>query len=947
MKKYLLSFLLLLSSTVYATDITISGTTNIKDTGLKADAPTANYGGSDQVLCGWTNAGAFLGYPAIAINISSIPNDSVITSFKLQFYNNLDPVGNNFPTVYAFRIPSNYVVGTATGTYQNTSSSYNNRGRSSATNIDGTAATTDSTWKELDGSPVDVTTSPWREWGGDFKQVGNEPKVTISSADTFEVDLVIQAQDSHAAGKDWICVILVDTVYGGSGLHDRWRMITNERTLSGNEMRPRVLVTYQSPPPITTFITALVFPPSIGSKNTQLVSFTVDDPGKLDWSTFSVFKSDLTTRLYWFPYSIVGSTATLRVINTWAANPEKIYINSDSPAPSYMFEDSVYYDRSTFNDNTSTYKTIDDWDDWNLSSMDSAGIPLLSFAAPDWDRDIREGSEIIYDFTETDPSKRYKYFYVSDSAHADPARYANNFLGWASAPTASGPWTKHGVLIDSEGDSINIEDPTFQYLATSNQWIFVCEEHNYANSRDNFAVSLYYADSLDGVWTYYDEIVPRTSGGYPDGFLNGEPASPGWVIQHKVLSGTDTLNLFVEAFKGLVDNPDVGTLWGDSASYTTRLVSYGDDIGFEWHFTDSSGAVNDAMPMPAVVWWPATGQNDSSKSIPDFAVEDYDGDKWMFGHGYEGTIRYKGPDWRNLAYVAPDSGQWSEPAQYDSATGKWIQVWIDNDRDSLFLMELTITDTTLWGDPDWTITHRANKFGSHARFRGSKSEVKDGKLHLYPPPRFSGTAALMLKSRITGYFAVEFWGVFPGVGTGGETLAAIGLGADTLQDISGVSTPQAAWYYPTPTRGYYLNLNPSEIRFFGCSPGNSRASISGTSGTLSVTNFAVPAFWQIFYTSDDSLICFRDGVRLAQYKNTTHSAVTKSVILMQAEREGFNWGGVTKIDSLHVFKMGKESGRAFTEDILILPNSDKKFWKSLWRNIKNSTGTVWKDIRRN
>lgn len=946
MKKYILStFLLLLSTYVYGADLIISGATDIKDAGFSASNPTFNYGGSGEILSGYTNTGALNGFPGIAVNIAAVPDDSIITSFKLQFYNNLDPVGHNFPIVYAFRMPSNWVVGTAAGAYQHGSCSFNNRGRSPSTNIDGTAATTDSTWKEGDGSPVDVTTSPWREWGGDFKQSGFEPKVTINAADTFELDLTVQAQDSHAAGANWICVLLVDTIYGGGGLHDRWRMVLNERVLIGNEAKPQVLVTYKEANllPETT-IRTLVFPPSIGSKNTQLISFTVDDPGNLDWSTFSILKSDLSTRIYWFPYSISGTTATVRVMNTWAANPETIYIDSNNPAPQYMLEDSVYYERNDFNTPTKTYKTIDDWDDWNLSSMDSAGTPILSFAAPAWDRDAREGSEIFFDFTETDPDLAYKYFYVSDSAHSDPSRYANNYLGWASAPTIFGPWTKQGVLIDSEGDSINIEDPVFQYIEPLGVWIFSCEEHNYVNSRDSFAVSIYYADSLDGEWTHYSDVVPPTPGGIPDGFLNGEPASPGWVIQHRVQSGTDTMNMFIEAFKGPVDDVNVGTLWGDSASYTTRLISYGDSIGFHWYLTDNTGAVNEENFTPAVEWWPATGQNDSSKSIPDFAVEDYDGDKWMFGHGYKGVIRYKGTTWANLEYVVPDSGQWAEPAAYDSNLGKWFQVFFDNERDSIFLFELTTTDTTLWGDTDWTITHRANKFSTHYRFRGSRSEIADGKLHLYPPPRFSGLAAIMLKERITGYFAIEFWGSFPATKSG-EPLAIIGLGADSLQDINGVSTINAQWYYPSPTRGYYITLKDSEIRFWGCTPGNTRSSLAGTPGTLSLEDFATPAFWQIYYTSNDSLLCFRNGVRLAAYRNTTHAAMTKSVIFAQAEREDYDWGGVTKIDSLHIFKMVNEVGRAYSnETLVLLPDGNIPFWKSIFYRLTQKD--FWKGIWR-
>lgn len=849
-----------------------------------------NYGGDANMLCGYlgslddATATAYnieYGRYLLGCNMTSIPDGDVLDSV-FAFVNN-DLTGQDNVEVTAFRAPTNWKPGTATGAYQQYSVSWRCRGAGTM----------------FDGTTVANADTLWATRGGERVYAGTEPTVSVNATGFYKFNITDQVADSFYAGRNHFAVLFHDTVNGGGASHERWRPVSLENATPGN--RPYVLVYHHAPvAEDSTFLRISVVPPSSPLTDYPvLVSFVTHGAKATRGITF--YAADSVTKLYWWPESIMGYTTNAWVIHDWSSSPDAIFVQRRRSA-SYMNADSVFLLHEDFDEPFSLSRPVTDWDDYTATVFDTSGPMFIgeTNVAVYADSVIREQGGVLRDWQETDASRRYKYFYCGErlvNSGTPSLRYNDNFLCWGAAPSLSGPWAKiDTVFYDSAGvrTPMRAEDPSIKWFANLNQWLMVVENHQVS---DAYHVGLFRADSLDQeIWVFHGNIpcLEPSVLGQPANWLDKEQASP--ALGH-YFPNEDTARMTFEAFGS------------NGLSYMGLAVSYddvgaGDTLGLDWHLTDSTGVVNDANPMPIVPWGLA-GQHDSVHTIPD-ALFYLNGDYIASNHGAGPQIEYKGSSLRDLVYQPLDSARIADHWMYDSTDGNWVGTMVNSasgNGDTVYLARARDWDSTRFpGGSEFTVHHRAARLGSYNRFVGGEVMSSAGQLLMYPSQWQTGSVTLKSKETFAQGFVVEMWAALRHVGDGAMHFN-VSFGADTLQDYAGGQGLNSAWWDTESRRGYTFNFHSTAARWYRSSDGvlhsgvGSSAALDDGWDTLNTLHK-----YSLYYTTGDSLIMSVDGAQKVKGKDTNYSGLVGRLHLSQGERAFFNRGGIVYLDKVRVRK---------------------------------------------
>ncbi len=619
----------------------------------------------------------------------------------------------------------------------------------------------------------------------------------------------------------------------------------------------------------------------------------------------AILASDSLTNLYWWPDSIAGQYSRIHVIGDWDTSPDTIYIMRQE-LPAYMNADSVFLFYDEFNQNFSLSQPITDWDNYNAVVFDTNGT-MIARNPLGADSIIRESSGIIYDWQESSAERKWKFYYCGERRALDNnpvTRYLDNILMWAYAPHWTSNWTKvDTVRYDSSGyvRAIHAEDPDITWLPQLSKWAIYCEQHN---TSAQYHMGLYLADSLDQpAWQFYGNIPALESqvGGTPFHWLDKEQASPSIVWT----PNRDTLLMFFEGFMSSGDS-----YMGLALSYND--TAEGDILGLDWHLTDSTGAVNEANPMP-IVPWRLTGQADSIKTIPDAAMY-LNGEYAVFSHGANKTFWYKGNSPRDLVYRGTsDSTHLFEVITFDTVGGNFISPYVEDISGNVIRGVLRDFDSTRWSNPKWTVHHRAARPNSRNRFLCSETISQNGLLTMYPPQRQTGVVAIQSIAQFTGGVAIDIWMQVSQWDT--EALAVISLGSTVLQDHTGSQVQNAAWYNPQVSTGYSLRIHPTSTRWYKNANGAATAG-RGSIGTVDPAVIGSMRRWTFHYTADDSLKVFVDGQLTCAARDVTYHGVPYNITIAQGERGEYDRGGVMRIAKLQVTRLVEQDVYVANDDTL-------------------------------
>ncbi len=953
MFRYLLIFLLLAPS-VFADVDSLKGTSVTFDNALFYSSntkDTMNYGNASGQTCGWTNASGLNGNYLLGVNASSVISSisglgHSIDSITVRLSTNLATGSNNAPRIGAIRAPTNWIEGTNSGTYTSTMSSFKYRG--SGTGWTGETVTAGD-WGITYPALVD---SVWNFWNNAanpsslFRLVGTEPFVTQTDSGFWTWNVTTQFTDSINAGRNYLAILFVDTTHTHSGSqHDRWRPRATEDATALYQPTFFFYHSLHVAPDSTWLRIAVTVPAGTVTNMPVLVNWLTYPDNASNMLTF--YAADSTTKLYWCPDSLSGHYNRVWVRGNWAGGSDSIFVRRLSNS-SYMNCDSVFLLYADFHESDALELTLpvsspitDDFSLWNAVWVDTAA-PFLTFYEGVGDADesdslYRENSRIIYDWQESDPNLRYKWFYTGQQTRPDPGRYSGNWLHWASAPSWSGTWTKRGYLLDAVADTINVEDFNVNWSSYWSKWVGICENHNYPNSDVDYGLGMYMADSLDGAWTFVKDILADSTIGWPTNWLSREQASPAVYVND---TGDSAWCVF-EAFS--VNSPDAAnSRVGCMVSFNS--VGTGDSVFYDWYLMDSTGAINVANPMP-IIRTDVVGQPDRYSTVPDFFTREESGDWFMSNHG-AGPLCfvYSGSQLNAanfLMHLPMDSSVIMDDWGWDEVTQSWIgAVGRDtfaksgqdtcSNRSAVMRMRMENFDSTRWDDSKWTIHLRSTRPTSSAHYQTGTFDISDGIFTMYPIQYMeTGVAALMSVATFTAPYVVEMRCQETTPGFLDQYNLTVSLGDDTLQSYTGGQTTTAAWNIAGTQRGFRLTINPTATRFRKDSVGVAEQSI-GSSIALPPDSIDEFRTWRIYHTSEDSLIFTINDVSKIRTKNpeVAYTSTAKHLVIAQSEEALLNRGGVFRADWIRVRKESTGGFSTLASDTLYAENNstDDSYW---------------------